>query len=211
MEMINFDNLNRASLHETPYPYVTIENFINDHFQAELIEQFPNIEQGGSFTLRSVDLKEGRFKQLLQELESPKLRDAIAEKLKLDLNHRPPLITLRGYSRADDGQIHTDTKSKIVTVLIYFNDEWPHEAGKLRILFDDKNLMPYADEVTPAFGNCLIFKVTDNCWHGYQAYEGIRRSIQLNYVASNGVVLRQNARHRFAAFLKKLSKNLLRK
>lgn len=207
MNLVNLDTLAQAELREQPYPYTILHNFINPNFKHELIQNFPMIDQGGSFTLNSVKFQ-GRFAELMQELDSPQLRDMIAKKFNIDLSNRPPLITLRGYSRARDGQIHTDTKSKLITVLLYFNPEWDHPGGKIRVLYDGENMDSYAAEMPPLFGNCLIFKVTDNCWHGFAPYEGIRRSIQLNYVLSSGTIFKQQLKHNLAALVKKVRKKL---
>ena len=39
------------------------------------------------------------------------------------------MITVRGRCAAKDGRIHTDTPTKLITVLIYFNDQWEARAA----------------------------------------------------------------------------------
>lgn len=39
-------------------------------------------------------------------------------------------------------------------------------------------------------------------------YEGIRRSIQLNYVLSSGTIFKQQLKHNLAALVKKVRKKL---
>jgi Rps23 Pro-64 3,4-dihydroxylase Tpa1-like proline 4-hydroxylase len=43
-----------------------------------------------------------------------------------------------------DGQIHTDTASKIIAVLVYMNEGWDPEGGRLRLLRGKNDL---GDEV----------------------------------------------------------------
>ena len=43
------------------------------------------------------------------------------------------VTTLRGYSRKKDGKIHTDSKTKILTVLLYLNENWLDINGNLRL------------------------------------------------------------------------------
>ena len=50
----------------------------------------------------------------------------------------------------------------------------------------------------------LIFKNEPNAWHGFHAFEGPRRVIQLNWVTDKGVVWREQTRHRVSAFFKRL-------
>ena len=78
-----------------------------------------------------------------------------------------------------DGKIHTDSKTKIITVLLYMNDKsWPSDTGRLRILRNGTDLEDYADEVEPAGGTLIVFKRSDKSWHGHHSYEGPRRAIQ---------------------------------
>ena len=59
-------------------------------------------------------------------------------------------------------------------------------------------------EVPPDEGTMLIFKNEPNAWHGFEAFEGPRRVIQLNWVTDRGVVRREQTRHRISAFFKRL-------
>jgi len=51
-------------------------------------------------------------------------------------------------------------------------------------------------EVPPEEGTMLVFKNQPNAWHGFHAFEGPRRVIQLNWVTDMGVVKREQFRHR---------------
>ena len=50
-------------------------------------------------------------------------RETFEEKFELDLTGRPTITTVRGRCDPGDGKIHTDSKTKIITVLIYMNPE----------------------------------------------------------------------------------------
>ena len=84
------------------------------------------------------------------------------------------------------------------------NPGWGATEGRLRLLYNDHDLTRYTAEISPDAGRCLIFKVTPNCWHGHEPFEGERRTIQLNYVTSEEARERDLKRHRFSAFLKGL-------
>lgn len=189
---------------QRPYPYFVVEQAIKSERVDAVMQDFPAIDNGGSFTLE--DLSSGpAFDALVEELNGPEFRRQISEKLDLDLSSLPMIVTLRGVSRAKDGRIHTDSKSKIATVLIYFNEPWTAETGKLRILNSD-NMDDMVAEVTPNAGTLLGFKVTENCWHGYPPFEGVRRSIQINFVADDAAVKKHHNRHGWTAKLKGLGK-----
>ena len=72
---------------------------------------------------------------------------AMSEKFEIDLAERPTMVTVRGQCRLKDGQVHTDPKGKLVTVLIYLNNSWESEGGRLRLLRSNANLDDYAVEV----------------------------------------------------------------
>jgi len=107
-------------------------------------------------------------------------------------------------SAARDGQIHTDSRTKLITVLIYMNNEWEAKTGRLRLLRGPDNLDDVIAEVPPDEGTMLIFKNEPNAWHGFHAFEGPRRVIQLNWVTDMGVVRREQFRHKVSAFFKRL-------
>ena len=122
------------------------------------------------------------------------------KKLGVDLNGRPTMVTARGVSAARDGQIHTDSRTKLITVLIYMNNAWEAKTGRLRLLRGPDDLEDVIAEVPPDEGTLLIFKNEPNAWHGFHAFEGPRRVIQLNWVTDTGVVWREQTRHESARF-----------
>ncbi len=199
---INFAALKNTSVKQKPFPYLVIPNFINPAYLSTLTKAFPDISHRGSIPASSVHA-EPLFKQFLVELEGSELKNLIAEKFDLPLQDKPTMLTLRGYTTEKDGRIHTDSKSKLITVLIYMNDTWNEEGGKLRLLNNQHSLDDYVEEVTPTAGTCIIFKVTPNCWHGHKPFEGKRLSLQLNYLASDAALNKHLNHHRFTALLKK--------
>jgi Rps23 Pro-64 3,4-dihydroxylase Tpa1-like proline 4-hydroxylase len=114
------------------------------------------------------------------------------------------MVTVRGISKAVDGQIHTDSRTKLVTILLYMNQEWETGTGRLRLLRSPDNLQDYIAEVPPDRGTLLMFRNDENAWHGFEPFEGPRRVIQVNWVRDEGVVRRERTRHRFSAFMKRL-------
>ena len=202
-KVLNADALGEAALVAEPFPHLIVDNIIRPEVLTGVVESFPRIDKRGSFPPEAVSYS-GRFATLMQEMHSVELRDLIGERLGMDLRDRPPMLTVRGRTGKKDGQIHTDSKSKLVTVLLYLNPGWSATEGRLRILYNDRDLSPYAAEVSPDAGRCLIFKVTPNCWHGHEPFDGERRTIQLNYVTSEEARERDLKRHRFSAFLKGL-------
>ena len=202
--ILNIPALSSAQPQQQPFPFFVVEQSLNADKVADVMRDFPAIDNGGSYTLEGLSTGPA-FDALVEELNGTEFRTQVSEKLQLDLSELPMIVTLRGISRAKDGRIHTDSKSKIATILIYFNEPWTAETGKLRVLNSD-NMDDMVTEVTPNAGTLLAFKVTDNCWHGYPAFEGVRRSIQINFVADDAAVQKHHNRHGWTAKLKNIKK-----
>lgn len=115
------------------------------------------------------------------------------------------MITLRGQSDGKDGRIHTDSASKLITLLLYMNPTWDEAAGRLRLLRRGDNLDDYAAEVVPLAGMMVAFRRSDASFHGHYPHQGLRRSVQLNWVRDEAVVRRELGRHGWSARLKALN------
>jgi SM-20-related protein len=203
LSIISLDSLRGAPLNDDPFPFVVIENFLRSEYAANVARDFPAIKSRGSFPLTEVS-GGTTFQRLVAELNSAELKAAIAEKFEVNLDDRSTMITVRGQASSRDGRIHTDTKSKFLTMLLYLNPVWDAEGGWLRILKNGKSLDDYVAEIPPTFGTCLLFKVTDNCWHGHKPFRGTRRVLQLNYVTDDAALHRHLLRHSLTAKLKSL-------
>lgn len=202
-KLLNVDLFRHTALTTEPFPYIIVPGFINKNELANIHADYPAVPGPGSYPL---DLFQygNSFKELITELESEEFRCAIAEKFNMDLDNRPTLITVRGQSQERDGQIHTDTKTKIITVLLYMNPSWEKPGGQLRLLKNGQNIDDVITEIPPVEGTLLVFKVSPNSWHGHKPFVGDRRVIQLNYVLDEGVIKKEIARHHFSAKVKKL-------
>ena len=202
MQLLDKNQLNLAKVDNNFFPYFHVENSLS-HFlnSSDLVKDFPDIDSGGSFP--SDNLKEGDIKKLVEELEGDEFKAILENKLGVNLKDAEVITTLRGFSRFKDGKIHTDSQSKIVTVLLYLNKNWDNEIGNLRLLKKNNDLDNYIQEISSEYGNLVAFKVTDNCWHGFMPFEGKRLSIQLNYIYPKSLNMHK-IRHKLSASFKKL-------
>jgi SM-20-related protein len=203
MNFLDLDRVRAAKLETDPFPYFVAPGCLFTEARAALSDDFPKIDKVGSFPIPSLDIG-STFAKFLAELEGPAFRDAIAAKLNIDLRGHPTMVTVRGQSGARDGNIHSDSKTKLVTVLIYMNESWEAPGGRLRLLRSPDNLDDMVAEVPPDAGTLLGFVVTPHSWHGHAPAFGPRRVIQLNWVTDDGVVRREQARHRLSARVKRL-------
>jgi len=204
MSAIDLDGFNAAPLVSDPYDHLIVPGFLRADAIAEIDRDYPAIDTAGSFPLETV-VPGPAFLRFMDELRGPAVRAAFAEKFQTDLFYRPTTITVRGHCQAKDGGIHTDTASKILTVLIYMNTEaLSGDGGRLRILRSGDDLGNYAAEVPPTAGTLLAFRRGLKSWHGHETYVGPRRVIQLNWVTRMSVVRREHYRHRMSAWIKTL-------
>ena len=124
----------------------------------------------------------------------------------MEVESRPTMITVRGQSSEIDGKIHTDSRTKLVTALIYMNDNWESGKGRLRLLRSSASLDDIVAEVPPEKGALLLFRNDPNAWHGYKPFSGPRRVVQLNWVTSKSIVRREQLRHRVSAYFKRFGR-----
>ncbi len=193
----------RTPLTREPFPYVMVPRFVRPEALDAINKDFPAIEHHGSFPLPTLEFGPA-FQRFMDAIRGPEFTRAVEKKLGIDLSTRPTMVTVRGQSRAADGQIHTDSVTKLITVLIYMNGKWESPHGRLRLLRSPDNLNDVIAEVPPDEGTLLVFRNQPNAWHGFEAFEGPRRVIQLNWVRDTGVVWREQTRHKVSAFFKRL-------
>ena len=203
--VIDYAAIEKAEVQKTPYPFFGLEYAFAKSSHDGLLKDFPCITHGGSLPLGSIEVK-GELARLVDDIKSEQFRHLLAKKFEVDLQDKPIVITARGYSREKDGQIHTDSKTKLITVLLYVNDGWDSANGRLRMLRSN-NIDDYAAEFSSSIGQMIAFKVTDNCWHGYKSYEGQRQSLQINYLVEEKYTKHHIYRHKVSAFFKKLFNN----
>jgi hypothetical protein len=202
--IIDYALIESAQVQSTPYPFFGVEDAFNPDARQALLADFPLIDNGGSLPLASVAVK-GALARLVDEIKGDQFRALMSKKFAVNLIGKPIIITARGFSRQKDGQNHTDSKTKLITILFYVNDGWDSPDGRLRML-NSNNIDDYAEEFSSSIGQMIAFKVTDNCWHGYHAYEGQRQSLQVNYLVSEKYTSHHVYRHKISAFFKKLVK-----
>jgi SM-20-related protein len=204
MSMLDLAAFRDTPLATIPFEYAVVPRFVRREALAAIHADFPRIGEPGSHSLSS--LRYGpAFAELIAELEGPAFREAFARKYDMDLSNRPVTITVRGRTCRRDGRIHTDSKTKLITVLLYLNSSWESEGGRLRLLRSPNDIEDYVAEVPPEAGALVTFRCTRNAWHGHKMFEGERRSLQLNWVVDESAAHRSEFRHGLSAWVKKLN------
>lgn len=202
--MLRLDTLRATPLESDPFEHVVVKDFIERDRLNQVLADYPDVPGPGSHPPSGLKIT-GAFKALIEALLDTPFRNAVEDKFDIDLTDRPTMYTVRGFCRPRDGKIHTDSRTKIITVLLYMNsDTWKSSTGRLRLLRNGSDLDNYAAEIEPAGGTLLIFRRSDTSWHGHHPYKGKRRAIQLNWVTDQSVVDREQGRHGFSSTIKRL-------
>lgn len=206
-EILDLERLRAQPLARDPFPFVVASGMLKPGAMRKLAHDFPPIGDGGVYPVDVLPLGPS-MRKLVEEISGPEFRRVVEEKFGLDLRDRPPMVTLRGRSRDKDGRIHRDSDDKVVSLLLYLNEDWPHQVGNLRMLRSPDDLESTVAEIPSTAGSLVIFEVKPNGWHGHHKYVGERRVLMLNYMTGADTLARELKRHRFSAKVKGLKKRL---
>ena len=201
--MLDLERFRTTPLSREPFEFLVVPEFVKMEVRPAIDKDYPEVARAGSFPLREVTYGPA-FAKLIEEMRSEEFREAFEKKFGIDLTNRPDMITVRGRCSEKDGKIHTDSETKIITILVYMNSAWESFGGRLRLLRSGTNLDDVILEVPPTEGTLLAFRRSNNSWHGHKPFAGPRRVIQFNWVTSDAVVRREQNRHRISAWMKKL-------
>jgi hypothetical protein len=196
------DSLVRA----TPFHFMIARDQLPHESMAQLIRDFPKYTSAGFFPFDEKDCGPS-INRLIGELTEPRVASAVGAKLGIDnLGQYPTLVTLCNALNKRHGTIHTDSKSKIATALLYLNQSWPDSSeGCLRFLNRSDDIDDLAaPEVRPVYGNFVVFRRADNSFHGHLPHEGERRVIQVAWLTSEDEKLRKTQRGKLSRVFKKL-------
>lgn len=196
-----------------PFSFLVAHGQLPEHARADLDADFPRYTESGFFPFDENECGLS-VRTLVETLVAPAFANAVGAKLGIDnLGRYPTLVTLCRYNVKRFGTIHTDSKSKVATALIYLNPSWPDTSdGCLRLLAKDDDIDAIvAPEVKPLYGEMVVFKRSDNSFHGYLPFEGERRIIQVAWLTSEKEKQRKTQRGTATRFMKSILGGLDRK
>lgn len=201
--MLRLDAIENSPISRQPFSYFTTDAVLDHQALASIQHDFPAIAGPGVFPLSALSFGPA-FARLIDEINGASLRTIMERKFEVDLSDKPLMITVRGHCQRKDGRIHTDSKDKIVTCLLYLNEAWQASGGRLRLLRDGHDLHSVIAEVPPDGGTLVAFKRADNSWHGHAPFEGPRRYVMFNWVRSHSALGKNLLRHKLSARFKRL-------
>lgn len=196
MSYIDYGRIEAAPLQTDPFDYLVVPDCIPPASLTTINSDYPVIEQPGNLSMEELTYGD-EFASFLAEAQGPGLAAAIGAKFDLALEASPTTVTIRKFCERSDGNIHTDHRSKVITVLFYFNQDWKESTGQLRLLRSSSDIEDFAAEVPPIGGTLLAFRRTDHSYHGHHPFVGERRMMQVNYLRSDKLSLLKQKVDRF--------------
>lgn len=196
---------NVRSAHE-PFAYLIATGMLADNARATLRGGFPDCAQAG-FIPHTADACGSQINRLIAAITDPGFADALGDRLGVpQLSSFPVLVTICSRLNKRHGTIHTDSRSKIASALLYLNEDWiPGSAGSLRLLAkadDIESLL--IPEIPPLYGTLVAFRRTENSFHGHLPFEGERRVIQFAWLTDHDALERKTRRGHMQRLLKRL-------
>ncbi len=200
---VDFARFAATPLQRAPFDHLVVAGFVPHDAAVAAAAAFPGPDLPGVLPA-PLDGGHDAFGRLLRSLRSNALTEAFGEKFGLELDPATLMVTLRARTRPADGAIHTDSETKVVTALIYLNDTWDNDGGRLRLLRGPDDIDDMIAEVPPLAGTLIAFRRTPNSWHGHRPYDGVRRAIMLNWMTDAATARRELRRHAVSAGFKSL-------
>lgn len=201
----NFDALRAAPVTRDPFSFFLAEGALTQDQAADVRADYPDIRKPGYLPLSQFEAQ-GAFAKLIEDLQSAELAQVLTEKFGVDFTDKPRMITIRKVSQLSDGPVHNDSKSKILTMLVYLNESWDGtSAGCLRALTGPDSMDDYVMEVPPIAGNVFAFLRSENSWHGHPPFEGERYVIQTTFLIDEAELKRKESRGKLQLALKRLN------
>ncbi len=192
-----------ARLQTSPYTHLVVPGCIRADVLAAINRDYPTLPGPGAHAIEQIQLQ-GAAAAFWGVLNGSEFRACIADKFGLLLDDAAIMGTMRSEAELADGAIHTDSRTKIITILFYFNETWPHAGGRLRLLRSGTNLEDFAAEVEPSGGTMLAFQRSDTSWHGHLPFTGPRRTLQMHYADAKRIARNAEKRKSITWRLKKL-------
>ena len=196
----------RRILRRQPFEFLVVPDLVPADAADTVLADCPVSAEAGFFPYEP-ERCGPHFRALVEALTAPPFADACGALLGIDrLSRYPTLVTLCTRMNRRHGTIHTDSRSKVATALLYLNPAWPDtSAGCLRFLADahdiDALLVP---EIRPLFGTLAMFRRRDHSFHGHLPCEGERRVLQIAWVISEEARARKTRRGRLTRLMKRL-------
>ena len=169
-----------------PYPYIFIDNFLEDWAAKTAMNAFPQIQDEGwihyvhvnekKHGLNKMELLPIFIQNVIRELNSDEFLKYVSELTGIDNLKADDMLEGGGLHQSKRGgflNIHADftvhphkrTRRRRVNLLIYLNEDWKEEYnGHLELW--DRNMTQCEQKISPIFNRCVLFNTDEDSFHG---------------------------------------------
>lgn len=209
--LLRSERLCAAELREArePFAWLIAPGMLDEDARAALRSGFPISAQAGFIPHEPASCG-SEFNRLIAQITAPEFADALGDRLGVpQLSNFPVLVTICSRLNKRHGTIHTDSRSKIASALLYLNEDWVRgsasSAGSLRLLASDDDIESLlTPEIPPLYGTLVAFRRSEHSFHGHLPFEGERRVIQFAWLADHDALERKTQRGHMQRLLKRL-------
>jgi Rps23 Pro-64 3,4-dihydroxylase Tpa1-like proline 4-hydroxylase len=191
IQRFDVDQLRDRVRKSQPFPFFSIDNFLDEKFANRVLESFPSFEDamkvGGSFNAVN---EKGKVQLTDSETFAPAVRElneVLSSQEWLDvLNYVMDIPKLLPDDELVGGGIHqTGPRGHLdvhvdfnylrarelhrrLNILVYFNKDWKPEWGG-NVEFWDKDVKVCHHSSSPIFNRCVVFATSNISYHGVTA------------------------------------------
>lgn len=184
--ILNFERISDNQLLSEPFQWSMIDALFDQTSAQELAQTYPidhyktvdgyDGEKGYRYEVRSL-ITMGQpvindekhlslsWRLLAKDLLSDEYRIAMSKLTGIDLTVAPLEVNVFHYEKGAWMGPHVDLKDKIVTHVLYFNEDWNLDDGGCLAILRSKNLLDSYFMVPPNVGNSAIIVRSNYSWH----------------------------------------------
>jgi len=184
--------MNGNSVIKSPFPYCIYDDALDERFALSLQKDIINEAMTAydryenpfekKWTYRNKDTMPSSCRKLFDYLQSDDFMNELSQQFGVKLYQDPTKNWwgIHKYSHGDKLDIHVDAgvhpvngMKKELTLLIYLSQNWKECNGGHLELWNgtnvtsiDPKLLNIHEKILPKFNRMVVFKCTDNAWHG---------------------------------------------
>ena len=185
-DMLDIHRIETAELQRTPFAWAQIDRLYGQQDAAELAATYPHdhfkvvsgyggekdyeyqaraLRPLGSEEIAFHDSLSPAWQRLARALGSAPYRQALSRLTGVDLSSAPMEVNVFHYGPGANLGAHPDLSDKLVTHILYFNEQWdPRDGGCLSILRSN-DASDVSAVVVPQVGNSAVLVRSDDSWH----------------------------------------------
>ena len=184
--MIDWNQISQHTLETEPYRWAVINQLFSTSDAAEIAATFPRdhfkrladyagekdfeyevrelIGMGEPSTSRPERLS-AAWRRLASDFLSNGYRAAMSSLTGFDLRSAPLEVNVFHYPPGGSLGAHPDLSDKIVTHVLYFNQQWNDDDGGCLTILRSADPGTLVARVSPVVGNSAVLVRSDNSWH----------------------------------------------